>query len=55
MEEGGTPPLGATAQEITVLLENGEPRAVVQVGTEKFSVGDHVQLVSGSGQVRVTR
>jgi hypothetical protein len=47
--------LTVAAAEITVVLENGEPRAVVQVGVEKFSVGDHVKLVSRDGEVRVTR
>ncbi len=44
------------ALEITVRLENGELRAVVQeVDTQQFLPGDKVRLVTSGGVTRVTR
>ncbi|WP_338848406.1 hypothetical protein V8J88_05935 [Massilia sp. W12] len=41
--------------EITVRLENGELRAVIQDADETFKVGDKVRLVSHGQKTRVTR
>jgi outer membrane lipoprotein SlyB len=43
------------AQEITVRLENGELRAIVQQGGEVFRPGERVRLLSSGGVTRVTR
>lgn len=44
------------ALEITVKLENGELRAVVQeVDNQQFQPGDKVRLVTSGGVTRVTR
>ena len=40
--------------EITVRLENGELRAIVQETDETFRSGERVRLVSGGGITRVT-
>lgn len=40
--------------EITVRLENGELRAIVQEADETFRSGERVRLVSGAGITRVT-
>lgn len=41
--------------EITVRLENGELRAIVQQAGETFNPGERVRLLSGGGTTRVTR
>jgi outer membrane lipoprotein SlyB len=55
--------LGATAEEgltrregleITVRLDNGELRAIVQEADEVFKPGERVRLLSVSGQTRVS-
>jgi outer membrane lipoprotein SlyB len=44
------------ALEITVKLENGELRAVVQeVDNQQFQPGEKVRLVTSGGVTRVTR
>ena len=40
--------------EITVRLDNGELRAIVQAADEQFRPGDRVRLLSGAGGTRVT-
>jgi outer membrane lipoprotein SlyB len=56
--------LGATAEEgltrkegveVTVRLDNGELRAIVQEGDETFKPGDRVRLLSVNGQTRVSK
>jgi outer membrane lipoprotein SlyB len=42
-------------QEITVRLDNGELRAIVQQGDEAFKPGERVRLLSSAGVTRVTR
>lgn len=51
-EEGITRKRGA---EITVKLDNGEMRAIVQEGDDTFKPGERVRLVSQGGVTRVTR
>jgi outer membrane lipoprotein SlyB len=41
--------------EITVKLDNGEVRALVQEGDEQFRVGERVRLLTLDGVTRVTR
>jgi outer membrane lipoprotein SlyB len=41
--------------EITVRLESGELRAIVQREDEKFAPGERVRLLSSGGTTRVTR
>jgi outer membrane lipoprotein SlyB len=41
--------------EITVRLENGELRAIVQKAEETFAPGEKVRLLSSGGVTRVTR
>lgn len=44
------------ALEITVRLPSGDERAIVQArGSETFTAGDRVQIVSNGGKVRVAR
>jgi outer membrane lipoprotein SlyB len=43
------------AVEVTVRLDNGEPRAVVQDPDQKFAVGERVRLVYEGGEVRLIR
>ncbi len=43
------------ALEITVKLDNGELRAIVQEADLQFSPGDRVRLLSSGGVTRVTR
>jgi outer membrane lipoprotein SlyB len=43
------------AQEITVRLENGDLRAIVQHGGDVFRPGERVRLLSSGGLTRVTR
>ncbi|CAN5226137.1 glycine zipper 2TM domain-containing protein [soil metagenome] len=48
---------GASRQEgleITVRLDNGEMRAIVQAADEQFRPGDRVRLLSGTGGTRIT-
>ena len=48
---------GMTRQEgveITVRLDNGELRAIVQAADEPFKPGDRVRLLSVNGQTRVS-
>jgi outer membrane lipoprotein SlyB len=40
--------------EITVRMDNGEMRAIVQAADEQFRPGDRVRLLSGTGGTRVT-
>ncbi|VCU69502.1 Outer membrane lipoprotein pcp precursor [Pigmentiphaga humi] len=40
--------------EITIRMQNGELRSIVQEADEMFYVGDRVRLVSGNGVTRVT-
>jgi outer membrane lipoprotein SlyB len=40
--------------EITVRMDNGELRAIVQAADEQFRPGDRVRLLSGTGGTRVT-
>ncbi len=40
--------------ELTVRLDNGEMRAIVQEATEQFSPGDRVRILSRGGLSRVT-
>jgi outer membrane lipoprotein SlyB len=40
--------------ELTVRLENGEMRAIVQEADEPFAPGDHVRILSRGGVSRVT-
>ncbi len=56
--------LGAAAEEaltrkegveITVRLDNGELRAIVQEGDEPFKPGDRVRLLAVNGQTRVSK
>jgi outer membrane lipoprotein SlyB len=51
VEEGVTRKQGL---EITVKLDNGEMRAIVQEGDEQFRPGERVRLVSQGGVTRVT-
>jgi len=51
-EEGVTRKQGL---EITVRLDNGDMRAIVQDADEQFRPGDRVRLVSQGGVTRVTR
>jgi outer membrane lipoprotein SlyB len=51
-EEGLTRQEGV---EITVRLDNGELRAIVQTADEVFKPGERVRLVSVNGQTRVSR
>jgi outer membrane lipoprotein SlyB len=49
---------GMTRQEgveITVRLDNGELRAIVQTADEPFKPGDRVRLLSVNGQTRVSK
>ena len=39
--------------EITVRLDNGETRAIVQAADQPLSVGQRVQILSGAGPTRV--
>lgn len=50
-EEGITRRQGV---ELTVRLDNGEMRAIVQEADETFTVGERVRLVSQGGVTRVT-
>lgn len=50
-EEGITRKPGV---ELTVRLDNGELRAIVQEADETFTVGERVRLVSQGGVTRVT-
>lgn len=50
-EEGVTRKAGV---ELTVRLDNGDVRAIVQEADETFSVGERVRLVSQGGVTRVT-
>jgi outer membrane lipoprotein SlyB len=52
VEEGVTRRAG---QEITVRLENGEMRAIVQEADEALKPGQRVRLVSAGGTTRVTQ
>ncbi len=52
IEEGATRKDG---QEITVRLDNGELRAIVQQGGDAFKPGERVRLLSSGGVTRVTR
>ena len=52
IEEGVTRRAG---QEITVRLDNGELRAIVQAADEQFSPGQRVRLVSQGGVTRVSQ
>jgi outer membrane lipoprotein SlyB len=52
LEEGATRKDG---QEITVRLDSGELRAIVQQGGELFKSGERVRLLSSGGVTRVTR
>lgn len=52
IEEGATRKEG---QEITVRLDNGELRAIVQQGDEAFKAGERVRLLTSGGLTRVTR
>jgi len=45
----------AARLEITVRLNDGEPRAVVQSGEETFSAGERVRLLSQNGKVWIGR
>lgn len=40
--------------EITVLLDNGETRAIAQEADTMFTAGQRVRLLSGNGPTRVT-
>ncbi|WP_051378212.1 glycine zipper 2TM domain-containing protein [Derxia gummosa] len=40
--------------ELTVKLDNGDMRVVVQAADETFAPGDRVRLLSGAGGTRVT-
>lgn len=51
IEEGVTRKQGV---EITVRLQNGELRAVVQEETDKFVPGQNVRLISSGGVTRVS-
>jgi outer membrane lipoprotein SlyB len=51
IEEGTTRKSGV---EITVRLENGELRAIVQEETDKFVAGQKVRLISSGGVTRVS-
>ena len=51
IEEGVTRKQGV---EITVRLENGELRAIVQEETDKFVAGQKVRLLSSGGVTRVS-
>ena len=51
-EEGFTRQEGV---EITVRLDNGELRAIVQAADETFKPGDRVRLLSVNGQTRVSK
>ena len=51
LEEGATRRAGV---EITVRLENGELRAIVQEETDKFVAGQKVRLLTSSGVTRVS-
>ena len=51
IEEGTTRKPGV---EITVRLQNGELRAVVQEETDKFVVGQKVRLLTANGVTRVS-
>ena len=51
IEEGATRKPGV---EITVRLENGELRAIVQEETDKFVAGQKVRLISAGGVTRVS-
>jgi outer membrane lipoprotein SlyB len=51
-EEGLTRKEGV---EVTVRLDNGELRAIVQEGDETFKPGDRVRLLSVNGQTRVSK
>jgi outer membrane lipoprotein SlyB len=51
LEEGATRKPGV---EITVRLENGELRAIVQEETDKFVAGQKVRLISSGGVTRVS-
>ncbi len=39
--------------ELTIRLDNGETRVVAQADDQRLSVGQRVQVISGSGPVRV--
>jgi outer membrane lipoprotein SlyB len=43
------------ALEITVKLDNGDLKAIVQEADETFQKGDRVRLLSGSGVTRVVK
>lgn len=51
VEEGATRKEGV---EITVRLDNGEMRAIVQEADEQFKPGERVRLLSQSGVTRVS-
>jgi outer membrane lipoprotein SlyB len=51
IEEGGTRKPGV---EITVRLESGELRAIVQEETDKFVAGQKVRLLTSGGTTRVS-
>ena len=51
IEQGTTKKQGL---EITVKLDNGELRAIIQDADESFRPGERVRLLSGSGVTRVT-
>lgn len=51
IEEGATRKNGV---EITVRLDNGELRAIVQEETDKFTAGQRVRLLSQGGITRVS-
>jgi outer membrane lipoprotein SlyB len=51
-EEGLTRKEGV---EVTVRLDNGELRAIVQEADEPFKPGDRVRLLSVNGQTRVSK
>jgi outer membrane lipoprotein SlyB len=40
--------------EITVRLDNGELRSIIQAADEQFAVGERVRLLSGGGKTRVS-
>ena len=51
LEEGATRKPGV---EITVRLENGELRAIVQEESDKFVAGQKVRLLTAGGVTRVS-
>ncbi len=40
--------------EITVRLDNGELRSIIQAADEQFAVGERVRLLTGGGKTRVS-